>query len=103
MKVWRTFEASWTLYWAVTASALALALAAGLATVVGRLPPSIGLVITAALLLTGLVGCHPLPDRLLRRRVRPVLQRGFELTQRGRSQEAIAAYDEFLARWGLSR
>lgn len=100
MGIWRRLGASWTLYWTLTGAILASALAAGLATAAGRLHLRAGLGITAGLLLCGAVACQPLPARWLRWRTRRLVLKGFELGRRGRSEEAIAAYNEFLARWG---
>jgi tetratricopeptide (TPR) repeat protein len=97
----RRLTASWTFFWAVNGALLVSALAVGLATAGGRLRLRTGLVIIAFLLGVVAVQCYrALREWTLRKRARPLAQKGFELGRQGRSEEAIAAYDEFLARWG---
>lgn len=101
MGMLRRLTASWMFFWAVNGALLVSALAIGLVTAGGRLRMRIGLVIIAFLLGVVAVQCYrALREWRLRKRARPLAQKGFELGRQGRSEEAIAAYDEFLARWG---
>ena len=103
MIIWGRVRESWTVYWAVHAAMLLLALAAGLATATGRLHLRPGAAITAILLVLAAAGCYRgLRYRMLRERARPLAQRAFGLGRRGRSEEAIASCDEVLGRFGPS-
>jgi len=80
MTTLRRLTESWTFYWAVNGALVASALAVGLVTANGRLRLRTGLVITASLLGVVAVQCyHALREWRLRKRARPLAQRGFEL------------------------